>query len=40
VLSINTADLVMTAVRFQRTAAGHVYIPGLLPSGVSPRELR
>jgi hypothetical protein len=40
VLSINTPDLVMTAVRFQRSAAGQVYVPKLLPSGVSPRELR
>jgi hypothetical protein len=40
VLSINTRDLVMTAVRFQRSATGQVYVPNLLPSGVSRRELR
>jgi Protein of unknown function (DUF2844) len=40
VLSINTADLVMTAVRFQRRATGQVYVPNLLPNGVSRRELR
>jgi len=40
VLSINTPDLVMTAVRFQRSSTGQVYVPSLLPSGVSNRELR
>jgi Protein of unknown function (DUF2844) len=40
VLSINTADLVMTAVRFQRLATGRVYVPNLLPNGVTRRELR
>ena len=40
VLSINTSDLVMTAVRFQRTARGQVYLPSLMPDGVSRRELR
>ncbi len=40
VLSINTPHLVMTAVRFQRSAAGQVYVPSLLPSGVSRHELR
>lgn len=40
VLSIESPDLVMTAVRFQRTATGRAYVPALLPSGVSRGELR
>jgi hypothetical protein len=40
VLSINTPDLVMTSIRIQRMAAGQAYVPSLLPSGVSPGELR
>ena len=40
VLSINTPDLVMTSIRIQRMATGQAYVPGLLPSGVSRRELR
>jgi len=40
VLSISTPDLVLTAVRFQRSASGQVYVPSLLPIGVSRRELR
>jgi len=40
VLSIDTPDLVMSVVRFQRTASGRAYIPRLLPSGVSRAELR
>jgi membrane-bound ClpP family serine protease len=40
VLSINTPGLVMTSIRIQRMATGQAYVPGLLPSGVSPRELR
>jgi hypothetical protein len=39
-LSINTPDLVVTSVRVQRMASGQVYLPRLLPSGVSRRELR
>lgn len=40
VLSFDTPELSMTTVRFQRMASGAVYVPGLLPSGVSRRELR
>jgi len=40
VLSINTPDLVMTSIRTQRSATGQAYIPTLMPSGVSRRELR
>ena len=40
VLAVNTPDLVMTSIRVQRTAAGQAYVPALVPSGVSRRELR
>ena len=40
VLSVNTPDLVMTSIRVQRTAVGQAYVPALMPSGVSRRELR
>jgi hypothetical protein len=39
-LSIYTPGLVMTVARFQRSASGQAYVPNLLPSGVSRRELR
>jgi len=39
-LSIDTPDLVMTVVRFQRYVSGQVYLPSLMPRGVTRRELR
>jgi hypothetical protein len=40
VLSIATPDLVMTVVKFQRKSSGQVYVPSLMPNGVTPQELR
>ena len=40
VLSIDSPSLVMTVVRFQRSASGQVYLPRLMPRGVARRELR
>jgi hypothetical protein len=40
VLSIATPDLVMTVVKFQRKSYGRVYVPSLMPSGVTRQELR
>ncbi len=40
VLSIATPDLVMTVVKFQRKASGQVYVPSLMPSGLTRQELR
>jgi hypothetical protein len=40
VLSIATPDLVMTVVKFQRKSSGQVYVPSLMPSGVTRQELR
>lgn len=39
-LSINAPNLVMTVVRSQRSASGQVYLPQLMPRGVTRRELR
>ncbi len=40
VLSIATPELVMTVVKFQRKSSGQVYVPSLMPSGVTRQELR
>ncbi|MEO7207346.1 MAG: DUF2844 domain-containing protein [Steroidobacteraceae bacterium] len=40
VLSVNTPSLAMSIVRFQRSASGQVYVPSLMPHGVTRRELR
>ena len=40
VLSLNTPDLTLTVVRYQRTATGQAYVPALMPAGVSREELR
>ena len=40
VLSLDTPDLTLTVVRYQRKAAGQAYVPGLMPAGVSREELR
>jgi hypothetical protein len=40
VLSIATPELVMTVVKFQRRSSGQVYVPSLMPSGVTRQELR
>jgi hypothetical protein len=40
VLSVATPDLVMTVVKFQRKSSGRVYVPSLMPNGVTRRELR
>ena len=39
-LSLATSDLVMTVVRFQRQSSGRVYVPALMPSGVTPQNLQ
>lgn len=39
-LSIRTPELVMTVVRFQRSASGQAYVPALMPRGVTRAELR
>lgn len=39
-LSIDSPGLMATIVRFQRYASGQVYVPALLPRGVTRSELR
>ena len=39
-LSVSTADLVLTVVKLPRGFAGHAHLPSLLPGGVKAEELR
>ncbi|MDE1924549.1 MAG: DUF2844 domain-containing protein [Gammaproteobacteria bacterium] len=37
---LRAPDLVVSVVRYQRSAFGHAYLPGRVPAGVLPAELR